>query len=204
MKGGTLAVSVAVYFTKARNFKQKGQNVNICLSLVGDTQVMHRFLNYSVFELFRKVFLKTSQLISFVVILLLCCVLLTLDTQTVLVSQLRQIPCGSAELPLGIFVEVLHIKILYHLEQFVGRLFSVTRVENIKLMDFLVHYSISHWHQRYITFCALVLKSVAVLANQIFVVFSTYISNVLNSKCLQTIYFRQYLVQSSVHFSKQL
>lgn len=64
MKGGTLAVSVAVYFTKARNFKQKGQNVNICLSLVGDTQVMHRFLNYSVFELFRKVFLKTSQLIS--------------------------------------------------------------------------------------------------------------------------------------------
>lgn len=78
MKGGTLAVSVAVYFTKARNFKQKGQNVNICLSLVGDTQVMNRFLNYSVFELFRKVFLKTSQLISFVVILLLCCVLLTL------------------------------------------------------------------------------------------------------------------------------
>lgn len=51
MKGGTLAVSVAVYFTKARNFKQKGQNVNICLSLVeGDAQVMNRFLNYSVFE----------------------------------------------------------------------------------------------------------------------------------------------------------
>lgn len=62
MKGGTLAVSVAVYFTKARNFKQKGQNVNICLSLAGDTEVMSRFLNYSVFELSHKVFLKTSQL----------------------------------------------------------------------------------------------------------------------------------------------
>ena len=62
MKRGTSAVSVLVYFTKARNFKQKGQNVNICLSLVGDTEVMSRFLNYSVFELSHKVFLKTSQL----------------------------------------------------------------------------------------------------------------------------------------------
>ncbi|MXQ94947.1 hypothetical protein E5288_WYG010025 [Bos mutus] len=42
------------------------------------------------------------------------------DTLTVLVSQLRQLQCRSAELPLGIFVEVLHVQILYHLEQFVG------------------------------------------------------------------------------------
>lgn len=73
------------------------------------------------------------------VILLLCCLLLTLDTLAVLVSQLLQLQCRSAELPLGIFVEVLYIQILYHLEQFVGRLFSMSRVENIKLIGFLVH-----------------------------------------------------------------
>ena len=48
MKVGTLAISVAVYFTKARNFKQKGQNVNFCLSLEGAAEIMNRFLNYSV------------------------------------------------------------------------------------------------------------------------------------------------------------
>lgn len=136
------------------------------------------------------------------VILLLCCLLLTLDTLTVLVSQLRQLQCRSAELPLGIFVEVLHVQILYHLEQFVGRLFSMSRVENIKLIGFLVHYSVSHWRQSYITFCALVLKSVAVFANPIYVVFSIYISNVLHSQCLQTVYFKHYSVQSSRHFLK--
>lgn len=65
MKRGTSAVSVLVYFTKARNFKQKGQNVNICLSLVGDTEVMSRFLNYSVFELSHKVFFKNITVTSF-------------------------------------------------------------------------------------------------------------------------------------------
>ena len=48
MKVGTLAISVAVYFTKARNFKQKGQNVNVCLRLEGAAEIMSRFLNYSV------------------------------------------------------------------------------------------------------------------------------------------------------------
>ena len=47
MKGGTLAVSVAVYFTKARNFKQKGQNVNICLSLAGDTHITGKSMQAS-------------------------------------------------------------------------------------------------------------------------------------------------------------
>lgn len=71
-----------------------------------------------------------------------------------------------------------------------GRLFSISMIENAKLIFFfLENYSVFYWHQECVILCVITQKIIVVYANQICIILSTYnVSDVLNSKYLLTAY----------------